>query len=76
MAKEFGFGREELAARFPNAALDGQGLNGRGGRHGRGFGLRPSRYIGRHRNPEETTEHREKASRWRGRKARDYGFGR
>jgi hypothetical protein len=54
----------------------------RGRRHGRGLGLRPSRYVGRHRVVEETNGHRpdraerpERAEARKAKKANDFGFG-
>jgi hypothetical protein len=66
-----GFGTEEAA---PPAHVEAGERRGR--RHGHGLGLRPSRYVGRHRLVEETNGHRpERAERRKVKKARDYGFG-
>ena len=69
--KSFGFGREEIAGRFP--ASNGH----RGGKHATGLGLRLSRYVGRHRGLEQANGHApvsvEKPRR--ARKVKDYGFG-
>ncbi len=72
-AKTFGFGREEIGARFPAYASNGH----RGGRHAAGLGLRISRYVGKHRGLEQADGHPavslEKPRR--SRKVKDYGFG-
>jgi hypothetical protein len=72
-AKTTGFGREELAERFPEAHREAQHEEGaRPGRHGRGLGLRITRYAGRHRG----LWAREKPARsGRDTGSRDYGFG-
>ncbi|MGH2764826.1 MAG: hypothetical protein ACRDKA_02770 [Actinomycetota bacterium] len=73
-ARQMGFEAEEVAARFPDG-LEAAGR--RGGRHGHGLGLRPSRYVGKHRVLEETGGHApvsvEKPRR--AKKVKDYGFG-
>ena len=68
-----GFGTEEVAERFP-ASLEAGERGGR--RHGHGLGLRPSRYVGRHRGIEEETIYHKpsRAERRRSRKERDLGF--
>jgi hypothetical protein len=77
MAKAAGFGREELVERFPEAHREPEHEahhvnGGRPGRHGRGLGLRITRYAGRHRG----LWGREKPAR-SGRDSgfKDYGFG-
>ena len=73
-ARLTGFGMEEVAERFP-ASVE----IARGRRHGQGLGLRPSRYVGKHRGFEETNGHapsraERRAERRRVRKAHDFGF--
>jgi hypothetical protein len=74
-ARLVGFGTEEVAERFPASVEDA-----RGRRHGHGLGLRPSRYVGKHRGLEETngfapSRAERRSERRRGRKADDFGFG-
>jgi hypothetical protein len=74
-AKFFGFGVEEVAERFP-ASVEAAQLRGRG----HGLGLRPSRYVGKHRGLEATNAHKPSraergAERRRIKKANDFGFG-
>lgn len=78
-ARLVGFGTEEVAARFPASVEAGER---RGRRHGHGLGLRPSRYVGRHRVVEEMNGHRpdraehpDRAERRKAKKANDFGFG-
>jgi hypothetical protein len=73
LARPVGFGKEELAGRFP-VRHDSNGV--RGGRHGHGLGFRLSRYVGKHRVLEETNGHRAQGpQRRRAKKVKDYGFG-
>lgn len=82
-ARLVGFETEKAAA--PASVEVGQR---QGRRHGHGLGLRPSRYVGRHRVVEETNGHgpdraerparaerSARAERRKARKANDYGFG-
>lgn len=81
-ARLVGFGTDEVAARFPAIVEAGER---RGRRHGHGLGLRPSRYVGRHRVVEETNGHRpdradrherpDRSERRKAKKANDFGFG-
>jgi hypothetical protein len=81
-ARHVEFDSEHEAAKVPAAVEAGER---RGRRHGRGLGLRPSRYVGRHRVVEETNGHRpdraelpERPARAEARKAKkanDFGFG-
>jgi hypothetical protein len=52
----------------------------RGRRHGHGLGLRPSRYVGKHRVLEESNGHKparaeRRTDRRKVRKTNDFGFG-
>jgi hypothetical protein len=71
-----GFGTEDGGAKIPATVEPGER---RGRRHGHGLGLRPSRYVGRHRLVEESNGHRpDRAERRAERKAsktNDFGFG-
>jgi hypothetical protein len=76
-ARFVGFSTEEMAA--PASVEVGQR---KGRRHGHGLGLRPSRYVGRHRVAEETNvqgpdraEGPHRAERRKAKKANDFGFG-
>lgn len=76
-ARLVGFGMEEVAERFPASVEVAQE---RGRRHGHGLGLRPSRYVGKHRGFEESNGHKpprvdRRAERRRVKKAHDFGFG-
>lgn len=74
-ARLAGFGMEEIAERFPASVEAG---DRRGRRHGHGLGLRPSRYVGRHRALEETDGHapaERRAERRKVGKGNDFGFG-
>ena len=76
-ARLVGFGMEDVEERFPASV---EVAEGRGRRHGSGLGLRPSRYVGRHRGFEETNDFKpsraeRRAERRRVRKAQDFGFG-
>lgn len=70
-ARLVGFGMEEVAERFPASVEAGARR-----RHGHGLGLRPSRYIGKHRGLEEEANHHKpsRAERRRSRKEKDLGF--
>jgi hypothetical protein len=81
-ARLVGLETEDGAAKIPATVEAGER---RGRRHGRGLGLRPSRYVGRHRVVEETNGHRPgraerperpvRAERRKAKKANDFGFG-
>jgi hypothetical protein len=78
-ARLVGFETEDGAARIQATVEAGER---RGRRHGHGLGLRPSRYVGRHRVEEETNGHRPdraerpaRAERRKAKKANDFGFG-
>lgn len=76
-ARLAGFGMEEVAERFPGSVEAG---DGRGRRHGHGLGLRPSRYVGKHRVLEETNGHKpdraeRRSERRKVKKANGFGFG-
>ena len=77
-ARFVGFEREKTTAGSP-ATVEVSQPKGR--RHGHGLGLRPSRYVGRHRVEEsnshgpDITERPDRAERRKAKKANDYGFG-
>ena len=84
-ARFVGFGTEDGGAKIPATVEPGER---RGRRHGHGLGLRPSRYVGRHRVVEETNGHRpdrpdraerserpDRAEARKAKKANDFGFG-
>jgi hypothetical protein len=76
-ARLAGFGMEEVAERFPGSVEAG---DGHGRRHGHGLGLRPSRYVGKHRVLEESNGHKpdraeRRSERRKVKKANDFGFG-
>jgi hypothetical protein len=76
-ARLSGFGMEEVAERFPGSI---EAADRRGRRHGHGLGLRPNRYVGRHRFLQETNGHKpDRAERRTERrkvgKGNDFGFG-
>ena len=73
-ARLSGFDMEEVAERFPESY---ELAKGRGGRHGEGLGLRPTRYVGKHRFLERLKPNRaeRRGERRRPRKANDFGFG-
>ena len=74
-ARRSGFGMEEVAERFP-ASVE----ISRSRRHGRGLGLRPSTYVGKHRGFEEPdgpppSRSERRAERRGVKKGNDFGFG-
>ena len=74
-ADPFGFGTDDTGQRYPSEVAQS-----RGRRHGSGLGLRPSRYVGKHRGFEEADDFKpsraeRRAERKRVRKGHDFGFG-